>query len=69
MDIINSLSPLQWIGIGAAFGVVVALAVTAGNSIDPVERERDDEAQARDVTQPAPLTKHIKAGTAWGETL
>lgn len=62
-ELLASLTPMQWFSIGVLVGLMMLLlSVVGGNSIDPAERERDDEAQARDVSQPAVLEHpHVKA--------
>ena len=62
-DLLASLTPMQWAAIGVICARIVALlSIVGGNSIDPAERARDDEAQARDVSQPAALEHpHVKA--------
>ena len=62
-ELLASLTPMQWFSIGVLVGLMMLLlSVVGGNSIDPAERERDDEAQARDVSQPAALEHpHVKA--------
>jgi hypothetical protein len=69
-ELIQQTTPMQWLGIGVLFCAIVAilLAVVGGNSIDPAERKRDDEAQARDVTQPAPLNPHVSARNNWSKS-
>lgn len=32
-------------------------------------RPEDDDEQAAAVSKPAPLTKHVRAGTAWGRDI
>ena len=70
-DLLASLTPMQWAAIGViCAGIVALLSIVGGNSIDPAERARDDEAQARDVSQPAALEHpHVRAGSAYGESL
>jgi hypothetical protein len=62
-ELLASLTPMQWFSIGVLVGLMMLLlSVVGGNSIDPAERARDDEAQARDVSQPAALEHpHVKA--------
>ena len=70
-ELLASLTPMQWFSIGVLVGLMMLLlSVVGGNSIDPAERERDDEAQARDVSQPAVLEHpHVRSGSAYGESL
>ncbi len=50
--------------------VYVALTLLrGGNRRTEAEQAADDQEQASAVSRPAPLRKHVKAGTAWGEPL
>lgn len=49
--------------------VIIPLVSLSNRQRTKVERELDDMEQTAAVSRPAPLRPHVKAGTAWGETL